>query len=94
MGRTILTVYANDEDVQLAKAKLINISAYFREMLKFALYPEEVDKGIEDSELKLLQSKLSLYKIELQKKSDEIIKLKKELEKRQKGENKEVRIKI
>lgn len=78
MGKRILQLYANDDDVLLAKAKGLNLSEFFRQILKVELYRESKDSDSDsDIDLKIQIAKLSS---ELNNKLKEIETLKKEVE--------------
>lgn len=66
MGKRILTLYVQDEDVILAKSKGMNISALFREFLKLELYGDDIEKKTKDEEIKTLQIKLAKLTNELE----------------------------
>lgn len=81
MGKRIITLYCEDEDVDMAKSKMINLSSFFRNLLKVELYNEESkDKSIEQ---KMDRLKIKLAKItgELKTKNEEIKKLKEKIDK-------------
>ena len=57
MGKRILQLYVDDETIQLAKAKQINMSALFRSMLRCEV---EIDKDKDPiKKLKLMNAKLA-----------------------------------
>lgn len=65
MGKRLLNLYVEDSQIELAKAKNINLSALFREMMNTEL---GLNKSNEIQDLKLMNSKLQLEIIELKTK--------------------------
>jgi len=57
MGKRILQLYVDDETIQLAKAKQINMSALFRSMLRCEIKLDDTKNPLE--KLKLMNAKLS-----------------------------------
>ncbi len=57
MGKRILQLYVDDETIQLAKAKQINMSALFRSMLRCEVDLDKSEDPIK--KLKLMNAKLS-----------------------------------
>ena len=71
MGKRILQLYVDDEDIALAKSKGINLSALFRSWISVEL--NEAYKGTDkDKIIAELKNKVALLRIELQEKNDEI----------------------
>ena len=56
MGKRLLNLYVDDETIQLAKSKQINMSALFRNMMAVEF---GVEKGDKLEKLKLMNIKLS-----------------------------------
>ena len=74
MGKRILQLYVDDETIQLAKAKQINMSALFRSMLRCEV---KLDKDKDPiKKLTLMNAKLSY---ELEKVNKELEKANREL---------------
>ena len=57
MGKRILQLYVDDETIQLAKAKQINMSALFRAMLKCEVNLDKTNDPIK--KFKLMNAKLT-----------------------------------
>ena len=75
MGNRILTLYANDEDIILAKSKQLNLSSLFRKFLAVELNDEY--KGKDDKKIiEKLKVKLAKMGAELEKRNIEIEQLK------------------
>lgn len=66
MGNRLLNLYVNDEDVEIAKRKGINMSSLFREILSNELQIKELSDATTKEELiNKLKSKLALCSDEL-----------------------------
>lgn len=75
MGKRILSLYVDDEDIALAKAKGINLSALFRAYIGVEL--NDAYKGNDkDKIISALKGKLTALASELTKKTEECEKLK------------------
>lgn len=79
MGKRILQLYANDEDISLAKSKGINLSLMFREFLAIELNAKYTGKN-KDKIISELKNKMTKLSGELTLKLEEIEKLKKKVE--------------
>ncbi len=75
MGNRVLQLYVDNEDIEIAKSKGINLSSFFRENLKLELYKKE--KYSKEEENKKLKNKIALLIQELIERDKEIIKIKK-----------------
>lgn len=79
MSKGILTLYVDNELKELAKAKLINMSSFFNECLKLEVDKKESQK--KENKVKVLNNKIAMLSVELQGKTKEINKLKREVDK-------------
>lgn len=69
MGKRIVNLYVDDESIQSARAKGVNMSALFREILTAELEGKRKnDKDAEIKRLKLLNAQLESRIKELEKK--------------------------
>lgn len=84
MGKRILNLYANDEDINLCKAKGINISALFRAFIGVELYSRDLEPSDKNELIEQLKVKLAKFKLELENKTIELEKIKAEAEKTKK----------
>jgi len=73
MGKRILNLYTDDELIVLAKAKGINLSAFFTELLAAFLKQDENEDGLNDKEKILkLQANNALLSNALHEKTEEV----------------------
>lgn len=79
MGKRILQLYSDDEDIILAKSRGINLSSLFREVLKLELYNEERKNKTKEEEINILKIKLAKVNSELEIKNKEIESLNKKI---------------
>ena len=77
MGKRILNLYANDEDIQICKARGMNISELFRAFIKVELYSQDLEPSDKNELIEQLKIKLAKFSAELEVKRKEIEKLKK-----------------
>ena len=68
MGKRLLNLYVEDSQIELAKAKNINLSALFREMINVEV---ELTKGSEITDLKIKNAKLQEAVINLKTKLEQ-----------------------
>jgi len=72
MGKRLLNLYVEDGDVELAKAKNINLSLLFREILNTELRLKDLTEATTKEELiNKLKAKVSLLSGELKIKNEE-----------------------
>lgn len=88
MGKRILQLYVEDEDIAMAKKKWINISAFFRQVLKTEINkPEGTDKQL----LQLANNKIAMLSKEIEDSQAKITKLEKDNE-QLKNRNSDIRV--
>jgi len=92
MGKRIITLYAEDDDIELAKTKGVNLSSFFREALRVEMGIKELsDTTTKEELITKLKNKLALMTDELRVQTEksqsfekEIKELQRELEKERK----------
>ena len=79
MGKRLLNLYVEDGDVEIAKSKGIVLSSFFRECLNLEItkkdYPKE--KLNEKEQIRLLNNQVALMSVELNKKTEQLERIKK-----------------
>jgi len=80
MGKRMLSIYAKDEDITLAKSRGINLSKMFREILSTELELGDIsDATTKEEIINKLKAKVAMLSSELNDKTKELIKLKKQI---------------
>ena len=79
MSKRLINLYAEDEQIELAKARGINLSQLFRNALKAELnLQDDGDQRSKDDIIRELKTKISKLSSTLEDKNQEIEKLKRE----------------
>lgn len=74
MGKRILSLYVDDEDINLAKSKNLNLSSWFREMLSIELKIKELPEATTKEELIIkLKSKMAQLSEQLKISNDQLL---------------------